>query len=146
MIRKAEKQDLKEINELLARQRLNLMTEAHLEDQCLVGDIDGKIRGVIWAGVTNSRFMACVDYFAVDSNYMGLGFRLARTGLKILNELGVKKLFTFVEDQKDRDLALRINERFGLKRENSLYFLLTGEIKEMVESWGNQRHSRKSLN
>lgn len=144
MIRRARIKDLPEINELLTRNRLNPMTEAHLQDYCLVGEVDSKIRGVIWAGVTKSRLMAHIDYFAVDPNYIGLGFRLAKRGVKILNKLGIKKVLTFVENLEDREVSFKINNRFGLKCEKTMYYLFTGETKEMVKLWENQPLLHKS--
>lgn len=129
MIRPAKLTDLAQINALLDRNGLvgNFLPE-HLKEECWVGEIDGDIRGMIWASVSKSHFLAFVDYFAVDYDYKGLGVRLAQAGLKSLRDLGVKRVVSIIEDAPQFQEAMRINRFFGLKTDDRLFRFFMGEI------------------
>lgn len=129
MIRKAFPADAERINALLLRNGLDPdITEDHLKEEALVGDIDGDIRGFLWMSVSESKFLAFIDYFIVDLAYKGLGGRLAVRGFELLQQRGIKRMMSIVEDSPQLAEAKRINEFFGLNTDSRVFKFNMGVI------------------
>jgi N-acetylglutamate synthase-like GNAT family acetyltransferase len=140
MIRRAEVMDLYEINQLLVKGGLKELDRSQLRDECLVADINGKIEGVIWAGVSDSRFLATIDYFSVNPFYSDLVLRLARQLVKNLDKMGVKNVLFFCTQRGHDWVPAKLRNRLSLYCPEEPFYLLMGEIKGMVTSHA-RRHS-----
>lgn len=129
MIRKAFPADAERINALLLRNGLKPdITENHLKEECLIGDIDGDIRGMIWLCISEARYLAFIDYFVVDPAYKGLGGRLAVNGLKLLQKKGVHRMVSVVENAPSLKEAKRINEFFGMQADERAFHFHMGRV------------------
>lgn len=131
MIRKARRSDLYQINEILSSSQFPKIGYRHLRDSCLVGVIDDRVRGVIWASVGKSGCQAHVDYFAVDPQYKGLGVRLALAGLKLMKNLGIETIVTTTHRSPARAEVLRVSQWIGLSFDRDLFHFGSALVSEM---------------
>lgn len=135
MIRRAKPEDLAQINQLLAKTGFQSIDKSLLKDFCLVGILNKTVCGVVWASIGKSRFIAYVDYLAVDPQYKGLGARLSRDLVVHFKKMGVKKIMSLVIDSEHTKESLSLQEGFGMGIHPSLFHFCLGEVDQMAARW-----------
>ncbi len=129
IIRPCNRDDLDSINELM-----DLVGFAHADVMMFhdktIGAFDGgKCFGFIWAMISESRFIAYVDYLACLPGTMGIGTRITQEMWSILNGYGVKKVMSLVKysGTENEEKSLQLNYKLGMIPLSKPYHFCIGD-------------------
>jgi hypothetical protein len=135
-IRHCTHQDIKSINELMSSVHFAHINP-HMINDTTLGAFDGsECFGFIWAGITESKFLAYVDFMAVKPGTSGIGTRLTQQMWSHLDSLGVIKVMSVVEysGTDNEEKCLQLNAKLGMTPLAKPYHFCIGDI-ERDRSW-----------
>jgi len=109
--RLANPNDLKACEECIASTEYYPPVDlASLRGMVLLAENEAGIQGVVWAAVSGAR--AYTDFLAVRPEVnAGLGIRLIVRGVKLLERIGVKEIYSTVHYSNKE--AIKLNARLG---------------------------------
>lgn len=135
-IRPCKTSDIESINCLMRIVDFLPVHEQMLKDYTIGAFNGGECFGFIWAGVTESLFLAYVDFLAVTPGTSGIGTRITQEMWKILESVGVKKVMSVVKysGTDNEEKSLQLNAKLGMMPMSKPYHLCVGDI-ERDRSW-----------
>ncbi len=135
-IRSCKDSDVESINELMKAVDF-VPIDSGMVDDCTLGAFSGgRCYGFIWAGVTESLWLAYVDFLAVMPGTSGIGTRLTQEMWQILERKGVSKVMSVVKysGTDSEEKSLQLNAKLGMVPLAKPYHLCIGDM-ERDRSW-----------
>lgn len=129
IIRECNKYDTNSVNDLMDKVGFTCV-DSQMFDDFTIGAFDGdKCLGFIWAMISESRFIAYVDFLAVEPGTMGIGTRITQEMWSILNENGVRKVMSLVKysGTENEEKSLQLNYKLGMIPLSKPYHLCIGD-------------------
>lgn len=136
LIRPCDLRDMKPINRLMESVGFSHIHSLMLQDPNIGAFDNDECFGFIWAGVTESRYLAYVDFLAVKPGTSGIGTRITQEMWSLLETMGVCRVMSTVKysGTENEEKSLQLNAKLGMYPLAKAYHLCIGDM-ERDRSW-----------
>ncbi len=129
VIRTCNRDDLHSVNELMDKVGFGHVDLMMFDDET-IGAFDGDdCFGFIWGMISESRFIAYVDFLACIPGTSGIGTRITQEMWAILARHGVKKVMSLVKysGTENEEKSLQLNYKLGMLPLSKPYHFCIGD-------------------